>query len=106
MTISIETLLAFVILSTIITLATDQIKSLLAPYFNIEKYALTVAMILSMAVIFTFYYGMGEALSVPIAGITLGFFQYVDLFLSGMILSGGAVMVHKLIDTITETLKK
>ena len=90
----------YAIMGLLINMGTSTMLQLLKPYIRLEKYALTIAIVFSSAIIVTFNMGLMTALSVPQEFSSQPYFHIVDLTVSSIVMSKGSQAIHKLIKGI------
>ena len=90
----------YAIMGILINMGTSTTLQILKPYIQLQKYALTIAVIFSAAIIATFNMGLMTALSVPQEFSAQPYFHFVDIFVSSIVLSKGSQAIHKLIEGI------
>lgn len=91
---------SYAIMGIIINMATSTSLQILKPYVTLQRYALTIALIFSAAIIATFNMGLLTALSIPQEFSSQPYFHFVDIAVSSIVMSKGAQAVHKLIEGI------
>lgn len=93
-------LTSYAIMGLVINMATSTSLQILKPYINLQKYALTIAMVFSGLIITSFNMGLLTALNIPQEFSSQPYFHIVDLVVSSIVMSKGAQAVHKLIEGI------
>ncbi len=88
-------LLIFFIIATVIKIATDNVNSVFKPIYDLSRYKLIIAFILTLAGVFGLNMGVMEALKI-VPKSALFWFKYFDLVLTALFLTGGAQSIHKL----------
>lgn len=95
-------LMVFVIISTVIKVAVDNINMIMLPYYDIKKYSMTTAFILTFLTVMTYNTGILTVLTVPNDLTLQPYFHYIDLIITIFVLSAGAQAVHQIINGINE----
>ena len=93
-------LINYFIIGLIINMSTSTLIQIIKPYVNLQKYALTVAVAISVLIITSFNMGLMTALGVPQEFTTQPYFHWVDVLVSAIVMSKGSQAIHKLIEGI------
>ncbi|MBN2796242.1 MAG: hypothetical protein JXR88_12600 [Clostridia bacterium] len=88
-------LLIFFLFTTIVKISTDNVDALMKPLFDVKKYKMIIALLLTLVGIFGLNRGIFETLNVPIE-VSRSWFHYFDLVVTSLFLTGGAQAIHKL----------
>lgn len=97
-----QVLFVFVIMSTIIKVAVDNINSIVLPFYDIKKYSMLTAFILTLVTIITYNGGLFEALKVPTQASLQPYFHFVDLIITVFVLTAGANAIHQIVNGLNE----
>lgn len=90
----------YAIIGIIINMATSTTLQIAKPYIQLQKYALTIALVYSALIISTFNMGLLTALGIPQSFTFQPYFHIIDIFASSIVMSKGSQAVHKLIEGI------
>ena len=96
----------FIILGAGIKVGVSFWNLMLKPFIDLKKYSLIEAFILSSLITFSYNISMYEALGINKEVSLQPMFHYVSLFVTALILRGGANGVHKFIKLIKNSLSK
>lgn len=97
-----QVLMVFIIIATVIKVAVDNVNAIVLPFFDIKKYSLLTAFVLTSMAVITYNNGILTALQVPTEFSFQPYFHIVDIFISILVLTGGANAVHQIVNGINE----
>lgn len=99
-------LTAFLILGSGIKVGVSFWNMVWKPWFDFKPYSMLEAFVLSGLVIFAYNVGIFESLGIAKEVTLQPMFHYVDLFVTTLIVTGGANGVHKFIKMAKNSLAK
>jgi uncharacterized membrane protein YvlD (DUF360 family) len=90
----------YFIIGLVINMSTSTLVAILKPFWDIQKYSMVVAAIISAFIIVAYNQGIMTTLSVPLEISRQPMFHIVDLVVTSIIFTLGSQAVHKLIEGI------